>query len=80
MFILSTFAVIGLTNPVLADTTNQNATMPTIIFSTMTETTDTLQNMVSNFNANFSTQYGFKVQLDSSLFSTANQHDTYVSA
>jgi multiple sugar transport system substrate-binding protein len=34
--------------------------------------------MIADFNANFSTSYGFKVQLDSGAFETTSQHDTYL--
>ena len=77
-FFLSSITLIGLTNQGLADTTKNNQTMPTIHISTMFQTTNTLDSMINDFNANYSASYGFKVQLDQSDFATISQHDTYV--
>ncbi len=82
-FLFSGFAIGGLTmnvNAVAASTNSSTASMPTISFSTGTQTTDTLQHMIDDFNANFSASYGFKVKLDSAAFETTSQHDTYVAA
>ena len=57
-----------------------NQALPVIHFSTGAQTTNTLANMVADFNANYSASYGFTVQLDESTFSQLSQHDTYVSA
>jgi multiple sugar transport system substrate-binding protein len=80
-FLVSAFSMGALTMSVsatTASTDSSNATMPTIHFSTGTQTTDTLAGMIADFNTNFSDSYGFKVQLDSAAFETTSQHDTYL--
>lgn len=77
-FIISTFLIGGLTMTVNASTasTNNNNAMTVIDFSTGTQTTNTLQQMVDHFNT-LNATYGFTVRLDSNAFETQSQLATY---
>jgi multiple sugar transport system substrate-binding protein len=85
-FLISSFTVVGLTMTGTANTAKVNSSsgsnstnqMPEIVFSTGTQSTDTLQKMFDDFNANFSSTYGFTAKLQQSTFETNSQYDTYV--
>lgn len=84
IFIVSSNAAIALTNQVSTKTSDTNLlsksqqSMPTLNFSANSQSTNALANMIADFNANFSAQYGFKVQLTSAAYVNSSQHDTYV--
>ena len=82
LFITSVFTVYSLTSFSSADLskkTETNQAMPVIHFSTGLQNTNTLANMIADFNANYSPSYGFKVQLDENKNSSSNaQHDYYL--
>ena len=88
VFVLGAFIFSGLAmgsssmlgNATIANTTSttKSSALPVIHFSTGVQTANTLQQMIDNFNANFSTTYGFTVELDQSTWATNSQHDTYV--
>jgi multiple sugar transport system substrate-binding protein len=85
-FLISSFTVVSLTMTGTASTANVNSNsssnntnqMPEIVFSTGTQTTDTLTKMFADFNANYSSTYGFTAKLQQSTFETNSQYDTYV--
>jgi multiple sugar transport system substrate-binding protein len=85
-FIVSSFAVVGLTMTGSANTTATSSTSstssttanPEIVFSTGVQTTTTLSDMIADFNANMSATYGFTVKLQESTWETNSQYDTYV--
>ena len=79
-FFLSSVALFGLSSQGISYTTKNNKldqTMPTIQFTTGIIPSYTLQQMIDNFNANFSSSYGFKVHYDGS-FDIASPHDYFV--
>ena len=79
---ISSFAVFSITNLGSANTsieTRNNQGLPVIYFSSIVQTTNTLSNMIAEFNANYSATYGFTVQLNESDLPYQTQHDTYVS-
>jgi multiple sugar transport system substrate-binding protein len=84
-FIISSFAVVGLTmtgtaSPaatVSTSSTTSATAMPQIVFSTGVQTTTTLSDMIADFNLMNAT-YGFTVKLQESTWATNSQYDTYV--